>query len=173
MSTILSLGIIGAGSTSSRISKILDQQYSYYHKDPKIFSVMKISQGLVCLGKGLLSLSPLCFDKSTLIPKSIIGLFSTIFMFLDSSSSPLVSSHTYMFFMLCQSCSQKYVVCDEKIGIKVGLPVNTVGMVGEPRKISSIQTHVSPVILEEGMRAETDAPVCTSYIEDVLVLKND
>lgn len=173
MSTILSLGLIGAGTLNSRIAKVLDQQYSYYYKDSKILATLKIAQGLVSLGKGLLSISPLYFDRTTLISKNLIGLFSTVFMFLDSSVSPLVSSHTYMFFLLCQACSQKYVTCPEKISIRVGLPVNTVGVVGEPKRLSSVQTHMSPVVLNERVRAETDEPVCTSYIEDVLVLKKN
>lgn len=173
MSTIMSLGFIGAGTLNSRISKILDQQYSYYYKDSKVLPVLKISQGLVSLGKGLLSISPLHFDKTTLVAKSVIGLFSTVFIALDSSISPLVSSHPYMFFMLCQACSQKYVACSEKISIRVGNPVNTVGVVGEPRKLSSVQTHTSPVVLSEKTRAETDEDVCSSYIEDVLILKKN
>lgn len=173
MSTILSLGLIGAGTLNARAAKILDQQYSYYYKDAKVLSTLKIAQGLVSLGKGLLTISPFYFDRTTLMSKSVIGLFSTVFMFLDSSISPLVSSHTYMFFMLCQACSQKYVVCEEKISIRVGLPVNTVGVVGEPRRLSSVQTHTSPVVLNERMRAESDANVCSSYIEDVLVLRKE
>ncbi|KAM0671931.1 26S proteasome regulatory complex protein [Ordospora colligata] len=171
ISTLLSLGLIGAGTMNGRISKILEQQYSYYYKDSKILAILKIAQGLLSLGKGMLSISPLHFDKATPVSKSLIGLFSTVFMFLDSSSSPLVSSHTYLFFLISQACTPKYVVCSEKIGIRVGLPVNTVGIVGEPRRLSSIQTHTTPVVLNEKMRAETDDAVCTSYIEDVLVLK--
>ncbi|AFM98076.1 26S proteasome regulatory complex protein [Encephalitozoon hellem ATCC 50504] len=173
ISTIISLGFIGAGTLNSRINKILDQQYSYYYKDSKVLPMLKIAQGLVSLGKGLLSISPLCFDKTAFMPKNIIGLFSTVFMLLDSSISPLVSSHTYMFFLLCQACTQKYVVCSEKINIRVGHPINTVGMVGEPKKLSSVQIHTSPVVLNEKTRAETDENVCTSYIEDVLIVKKN
>ncbi|KMV66233.1 26S proteasome regulatory complex protein [Encephalitozoon cuniculi EcunIII-L] len=173
ISTIVSLGLIGAGTLNSRITKILDQQYSYYYKDSKVLPVLKIAQGLVSLGKGLLSISPLYFDKTTFMPKNTIGLFSTVFMLLDSSISPLVSSHAYMFFLLCQACTQKYVTCSEKINIRVGHPINTVGMVGEPKKLSSVQTHTSPVVLSEKIRAETDENVCSSYIEDVLILKKN
>lgn len=173
MSTILSLGLVGAGTQSARIIKTLDQQYSYYYKDSKVLATLKVAQGLVSLGKGLLSISPLHFDRTTLVPKNLIGLFSTLFMFLDSSASPLVSSHTYMFFLLCQACSQRYVVCSEKINMRVGLPVNTVGLVGDPRRLSSVQTQQTPVVLNEKLRAETDENVCSSYIEDVLVLKKD
>ncbi|ADM11316.1 26S proteasome regulatory subunit 4 [Encephalitozoon intestinalis ATCC 50506] len=173
ISTIVSLGFIGAGTLNSRITKILDQQYSYYYKDLKVLPVLKIAQGLVSLGKGLLSISPLCFDKTTFMPKNTIGLFSTVFMLLDSSISPLITSHSYMFFLLCQACTPKYVTCSEKINIRVGHPINTVGMVGEPKKLSSVQMHTSPVVLSEKTRAETDENVCSSYIEDVLILKKN
>jgi 26S proteasome regulatory subunit N1 len=173
MSTLLSLGIIGAGSLNNRIIRILDQQYSFYYKDHKVLSVLKMAQGLVSMGKGLVTLSPLYYDKSMLAPRNAVGLFSTVFMFLDSSSSPLVTDHSYLFFLLCQSCSPKYVVTSEKISMRVGIPVNTVGVVGEPRKLSSIQTHTSPIVLNEREKAETDVDACTSYIEDVVILRSD
>ncbi|KAF9764989.1 26S proteasome regulatory subunit RPN1 [Nosema granulosis] len=166
ISTIYALGIIGAGTQNGRIQKALDQQLAYFYKDPKASSVLKISQGLLNLGKGLMSLSPFFYEKSFLCPKSFIGLFATTLLFLESPSEDF-----YLFYLLVQSCTPKTIYTEKKINIRIGNPVNTVGVVGDPRRITSMQTHTTPVILGSNERAEIDEEAYTTFIEDVVVLK--
>lgn len=168
--TIFSLGVIGAGTLCGRIQKVLDSQMAYFYKDPKASSVLKISQGLLSLGKGLMSLSPFFYDKTVLLPKNFIGLFATTLLFLEPSTSPILNN-PYLFYLLVQAATPKYIYCPTKINIRVGNPVNTVGVVGDPRRISSMQTHSSPVVLGANERAEIDEETYTSYIEDVVLLK--
>ncbi|EOB13658.1 26S proteasome regulatory subunit rpn1 [Nosema bombycis CQ1] len=97
--TIFALGVIGGGTVNGRIQKILDQQFSYFYKDPKASSVLKISQGLLSLGKGMGTLSPFFYDKTVLSPKNLIGLFATTLLFLEPLNSPLLNDHPYFFYL--------------------------------------------------------------------------
>lgn len=55
-SAIFALGLIGAGTNNSRLAATLRGLASYYYKDPNQLFITRISQGLVHLGKGLMSL---------------------------------------------------------------------------------------------------------------------
>ncbi|EEQ82794.1 hypothetical protein NCER_100429 [Vairimorpha ceranae BRL01] len=172
ITSLYALGVIGAGSVSGRIQKVLDSQYSMTYKDPKAGTVLRIANGLLSLGKGLSSISYSFYDRSCIIPKNFIGLFSTTFLLLDSVSSPLLTGNTYLFYLLNQSFTPKYIYTEKKVNIRIGLPVNTVGVVGDPRRISSMQTHSTPVIINTTERAEIDEPGLTPFIEDVVILEN-
>jgi 26S proteasome regulatory subunit N1 len=171
--SLYALGIVGGGTVSGRIQKVIDSQYSQHYKDLKVSTMLRISNGLLSLGKGLSSISFLMYDKSCIVPKNFIGLFTTTFLMLDPFSSPLINGHTYLFYLLNQSFTPKYVYTKDNINIRIGIPVNTVGVVGDPRRISSMQTHSTPVILNCTEKAEIDEKSYTPYIEDVVILKNE
>ncbi|WUR02428.1 proteasome subunit RPN1 (RPN1) [Vairimorpha necatrix] len=171
--SLYALGIVGCGTVSGKIQKILDSHYSQAYKDPKLGTILRISNGLLSLGKGLSSISYSLFDKSCIIPKNFIGLFTTTFLMLDSFSSPLLSGNTFLFYLLNQSFIPKYIVTQKKTNIRIGTPVNTVGVVGDPRRITSMQTHSTPVIINGNERAEIDEMCYTSFIEDVIILKDE
>ncbi|GER46245.1 26S proteasome non-ATPase regulatory subunit, partial [Striga asiatica] len=65
---IISLGSIGAGTNNARIAGMLQNLSSYYYKMPAFYTV-RIAQGLVHLGKGLLTLSSYHSER-----KSLVGL---------------------------------------------------------------------------------------------------
>ena len=51
-------GLIGAGTNNARLAGMLRGLGSYFHKEPGMLFLVRVSQGLVHLGKGLLGLSP-------------------------------------------------------------------------------------------------------------------
>lgn len=181
LNSIMALGIVGAGTNNTRISETLEQQYSYNTKCLKAAPAIKISQGLLHLGKGTMTLSPFVFHKSTLVPKNFVGLLAAAFLLIDPDHSPMLSKYMYLNYFFVQASSLKQVVVvDEKmkyakVQLRIGEPVNNVGIVGRPRKIASVQTHNSPIILQENEMVELgeDDKICplTSYIEDVVVVK--
>jgi hypothetical protein len=59
----VSLGIIGAGTNNARIAGMLRNLSSYYYKDPSLLFCVRIAQGLVHMGKGLLTLNPYHSDR--------------------------------------------------------------------------------------------------------------
>lgn len=168
VNSLIALGIVGAGTRSSRILRILDSNYNNVYKDPRASSALIISQGLVNLGKGLFTLSPLYYEKNIVSDRSIIGLLSTIFLFIDQS---MFADHSYLCYLLSGSISPKYVTGYEG-SCKVGKPVDTVGLAGRPNKLSATVIHSLPIILNTNERAEVDDNICTAYVEDVLIKDN-
>ncbi len=51
-------GIIGAGTNNARLAGMLRSLGSYYYKEPTLLFLVRIAQGLVHMGKGLLNLAP-------------------------------------------------------------------------------------------------------------------
>ncbi|CAL5421793.1 unnamed protein product [Camellia sinensis] len=58
MAGVISLGLIGAGTNNARIAGMLRNLSSYYYKEASLLFCVRIAQGLVHLGKGLLTLAP-------------------------------------------------------------------------------------------------------------------
>lgn len=162
---LISLGIVGAGTRSSRILRILDSNYGNIYKDSRAIASLVISQGLVNLGKGLFTLSPLYYEKAVIADKPMIGLLSMLFLFFDQSLFP---DFSYLSYILTIAISPKYV-CGYEGSCRVGKPVDTVGLAGKPNKLSGAVIHTLPIILNTSEKAEVNDQVLTSYIEDVLV----
>lgn len=167
VSSLIALGIVGAGTRSSRILRVLDSNYNNVYKDSRASSALIISQGLVNLGKGLFTLSPLYYEKNIVSDRPLIGLLSTVFLFIDQS---MFTDHSYLCYFLSSSVSPKYVTGYEG-SCRVGKPVDVVGLAGRPNKLSATVIHSLPVILNTNERAQVDDSVCTAYIEDVLIKK--
>ena len=51
-------GLIGAGTNNARLAGMLRGLSSYYYKEPTLLFLVRAAQGLVHMGKGLLSLAP-------------------------------------------------------------------------------------------------------------------
>lgn len=51
-------GIIGAGTNNARLAGLLRSLSAYYAKEPAMLFLVRVAQGLVHMGKGLLTLAP-------------------------------------------------------------------------------------------------------------------
>lgn len=176
LNSIISLGVVGAGTNNTRISEILERLYSYNMKGSKLTNGLILAQGLLHLGKGTMSLSPYILHKNHLIPKNMIGLFAGLFLFLDPENSPLTNKYPFLSYLFVQSSSLKQVICVNKEMdylksiLRIGNPLNLVGVVGKPKKIASIQTHHSPIIVQENEMVECVDKGFSRFIEDVVIL---
>ncbi|XP_058189369.1 26S proteasome non-ATPase regulatory subunit 2 homolog A-like [Rhododendron vialii] len=56
MAAVISLGLIGAGTNNARIAGMLRNLSSYYYKEASLLFCVQIAQGLVHMGKGLMTL---------------------------------------------------------------------------------------------------------------------
>merc|ERR1740138_415379 len=63
LGAIYSMGIIGAGTNNARLAGLLRQLAAYYAKDANSLFMVRIAQGLLYMGKGLMSISPLHSDR--------------------------------------------------------------------------------------------------------------
>jgi len=165
--TIIALGIIGAGTRSTRILRVFDSNYNNIYKDTRAMAALVISQGLVSLGKGLFTLSPLYYHDEIIADKPVVGLLSMLFLFIDQSIFP---DFSYLCYILSMAISPKYV-CGYEGQCRIGRPVDIVGLSGRQNKLSGAVIHSLPVILNKNEKAEADDEIMTSFVEDVLVKK--
>ncbi|KAM0676649.1 proteasome regulatory particle base subunit [Binucleata daphniae] len=179
INAILATGLVGAGTNNARLQGLLEQQYTYLTKNAKASGALKIAQGLLSLGKGTLSLSPLMFDKTVINNKSIASLLC-IAMLSSGELNTLFSKHSYLLLILSQCVSNKFVVTMDEhlkfktVTIRVGRPVETAAMAGKRTGISAVVTHDSPVILQCDEKAaiyEEEGYVYNGVVEDVVIVR--
>ncbi|CDJ36389.1 26S proteasome non-ATPase regulatory subunit 2, putative [Eimeria mitis] len=89
LNAIFAMGVLGAGTNHSRIASLLRQLASYYGKDPSALFVVRLSQGLLYLGKGLLHLGALHSDRQV-ICRVALGALAIV------SYSALLMRHTIL-----------------------------------------------------------------------------
>lgn len=159
MSAIISLGLIGAGTNNARIAGMLRNLSSYYYKEAGHLFCVRIAQGLVHLGKGLLSLSPYHSDRFLLSPTRLAGLVTVLHACLDMKSTILAKHHYMLYFLVLAMQPRMLMTVDENlkplsIPVRVGQAVDVVGQAGRPKTITGFQTHSTPVLLAAGERAE-------------------
>ncbi|PHJ22004.1 26s proteasome regulatory subunit [Cystoisospora suis] len=63
LNAIFAMGIVGAGTNNARIAALLRSLASYYCKDSNALFVIRLAQGLLYMGKGLLTINPLHSDR--------------------------------------------------------------------------------------------------------------
>ncbi|CEF69124.1 26S proteasome non-ATPase regulatory subunit 2 [Strongyloides ratti] len=186
--SIFALGLISAGTNNARIVSILRQLASYYHKSETALSLVRLSQGLVHLGKGTITLNPFHSERHLLCPTALAGIISTCFSFLDSRNIAMNNRQHYLIYNLITAMNPRYMITlieddsgDKKlkqinVPVRVGQAVDVVGQAGKQRGITGFQTHTTPVLLAYGEKAElgTDEyiPVC-SQLEGLVILKKN
>ena len=70
---VVALGLVGAGTNNARLATILRNLSSYYYKEPTLLFLVRVAQGLVHMGKGLVGLSPYHTERQLLSGKREIG----------------------------------------------------------------------------------------------------
>ncbi|XP_077235192.1 26S proteasome non-ATPase regulatory subunit 2 homolog A-like isoform X2 [Tasmannia lanceolata] len=159
MSAIMSLGLIGAGTNNARIAGMLRNLSSYYYKEASLLFCVRIAQGLVHLGKGLLTLAPYHSDRFLLSPTALAGIITMLHACLDMKSIILGKYHYVLYFLVLAMQPRMLLTVDENlkpltVPVRVGQAVDVVGQAGRPKTITGFQTHSTPVLLAAGDRAE-------------------
>lgn len=176
---VLGLGLIGAGTNNSRIAGLLRSLSAYFSKDPAALFVVRLAQGLLHTGKGLITLSPYPADSKALCNRvSLGGLVTVLFACLDMKATILGKSHYLLYFLSLAMTPRMVTTVDEDLKplpvlVRVGQAVDTVGQAGRPKRITGFQTHTTPILLASGERAElaTDEYLASaSVLEGVVVL---
>jgi len=177
----LALGFIGAGTNNSRIAGNLRNLAAYYEKEPNHLFLVRIAQGLLHMGKGLVTLDP--FHSSGLLMNKVAmaGLLTVLHAALDLQHSILAKRHYLLFALACAIRPRCLITVDEEgntlpVQVRVGQAVDTVGQPGKPRTITGFQTHTTPVLLSHGERAElaTDKYIAlTPVLEGFVVLRKN
>jgi len=178
---IFSMGIIGAGTKNARLAGLLRQLAAYYAKESGALFAVRIAQGLLCAGKGLVTLNPFFSDRFLYDPVSLGSLVVFMHSLLHLKGTVLGNSH-YLLFNVVPALRPRWLVTvDEdlkeiKVPVRVGQAVDITGLIGKPKKITGFQTRTTPVLLNYTDRAElaTDEYVaCSPILEDVIVLRKN
>jgi len=168
MNAILGLGIIGAGTNNARLAKMLRDLTIYYGKENNHLFLVRISQGLLQMGKGLLTLQPTHSDRFLLSKVAIGGILTLLFSCIDMKNTILGEKHYLLYSLALAIKPRMLVTLDEKLqplktNVRVGQALDTVGVAGRPKTITGFQTHESPVLLQYKDRAELATDDYISY----------
>lgn len=96
---IIGLGLIGAGSNNSRIADLLAGLSAYNAKDPQGMFLVRIAQGLLHMGKGVLSLQPYYCDGFLLSKVGLAGIVTLMHGLLDTTNLILNKNHTLLYYL--------------------------------------------------------------------------
>ncbi|KAJ1608575.1 proteasome regulatory subunit S2 (RPN1) [Cryptosporidium canis] len=181
LNAIFALGLISAGTNNARTANLLRQLASYYGKDKHALYAVRIAQGFLYMGKGLVTVNPCHTNKLLLNPTSLVAVVTTLHLALRSKTI-LFGNYHYLLLSIVPAITPRYVVTVDtslkpvQALVRVGQMVDTVGQAGNPRKITGFQTHNTPVLLGFNERAELAAdefvPVC-SAIEDIVIIERN
>eukprot|EP00898_Chlorokybus_atmophyticus_P005084 jgi/Chlat1/5577/Chrsp369S05360 len=178
---ILGLGLVCAGTNNARVAGILRNLSSYYYKDANMLFLVRLAQGLVHLGKGLLTLNPYHHDRSLLSPTALAGLLVVLHACFDMKTTILGKYHYILYFLTTAMQPRMLMTLDEDlkplpVSVRVGQAVDVVGQAGRPKTVSGFQTHTTPVLLGAGERAEltTDKyKPLTPVLEGFVILRKN
>uniref|UniRef100_A0A2P2I8Z8 26S proteasome non-ATPase regulatory subunit 2 n=1 Tax=Hirondellea gigas TaxID=1518452 RepID=A0A2P2I8Z8_9CRUS len=178
---ILGLGLIGSGTNNSRIAKMLRHLAVYYQKEPNHLFLTRISQGLIHLGKGLVTLNPFHSDNMLLSKTAVCGLLTVIYAAMSMKTTILSTRHFILYYIVCAIRPRMLITVDENlnplpVSVRVGQAVDTVRLAGKPKRITGFQTHTTPVLLSRSERAElaSDQYVAISpVLEGFVILKKN
>eukprot|EP00667_Euglena_gracilis_P002435 EG_transcript_2436 len=181
MNAILALGLVGAGTNNARIANMLRSLANYYAKEANHLFLVRVAQGLLFMGKGLLTLNPFHSDRRLMNRSAVAGLLVVLHSCLDIKNLLLGKYHFLLFYLVTAICPRMTITLDEalepvQVSVRVGQSVDTVAVAGRPKTITGFQTHNSPVLLQLVDRAElaTDKwKALTPILEDVVILEKN
>ena len=181
MSSIFALGLVGAGTNNSKLAGNLRYLATFYagpSTQNQLF-VVRLAQGLVHMGKGLLGLSPGHSDGLMFSTVALAGLLTTIYAATDMNTFFCGKYHYFLYYLTLAMYPRMLITLDEnlepvKTQVRVGHAVDTVGQAGKPRKITGFQTHTTPVLIGHGEKVElaSEEFLClTSVLENFVILR--
>lgn len=129
---IFALGLIGAGTNNSRIAQNLRMLASYYATNPEHLFMVRMAQGLVHMGKGLLGLNPLHSDRFLFSNVSLAGIITVLYTCIDLKTFLLGKHHYFVYYLIMSVYPRMLITLNEEgeplsTQVRVGQSVDTVG----------------------------------------------
>ena len=185
-SAVIGLGLCAAGTLNAKAAQLLRQLSGsgYFQKDAEGLFNVRMAQGLVHLGKGMLGVGQ---AKSQRMVISVVGLgalLSALLPFTNPGAllhDPQGPSYLFLAGVLSAAHPRYLVTLDAEtlepsaVDVRVGQEVDVVGQAGRPKTITGFQTHSTPVLLGHKERAELAAEegqykVFAPILEDVVLI---
>jgi len=178
---ILALGIVSAGTNNSRVAGLLRQLSEFYSKEAGHIFCVRIAQGLLHMGKGLMTINPFHSDMMLLNGPALGGMLVLLHSCLDLKNTLLDKSHYLLYYLTCAMNPRMLITVNEDIElrpvtVRVGQAVETVGQAGKPKRITGFQTHTTPVLLATTERAELateEVIALSSVLEGIVIVKDN
>jgi 26S proteasome regulatory subunit N1 len=178
---IIALGVVSAGTNNSRVAGLLRQLSEFYSKEAGHVFCVRIAQGLLHMGKGLMTINPFHSDRLLLNGPALGGVLVLLHSCLDLKNTLLDKSHYLLFYLNCAMNPRMLITVDEDIEwkpttVRVGQAIETVGQAGKPKRITGFQTHTTPVLLATAERAELGTEEFLSVstvLEGIVILKKN
>lgn len=178
---IFAMGLCAGGTNNSKVASTLRSLATYYAKEPGLLFAVRIAQGLVHAGKGLVTLSPYHPDRSLPHRNALAALIAICHVSLDFKGLVLGKHHFLLYLLVAAMRPRMLITVDAElkplpVTVRVGTSVDVVGLAGRPKTITGFQTHTTPVLLQIGERAElaTDEYLpLTAVLEGVVILKKN
>lgn len=79
------------GTNNARVAQLLRHLASYYQKDSATIQIVRLSQGLLHMGKGTMTLNPYHMNRQLLCPPAIAALMTVMIAMTDVKTSTLFS----------------------------------------------------------------------------------
>lgn len=97
--SILALGLIGAGTNNSRLADMFRKLAGYYSKESQIVFCIRISQGLLYMGKGMLTIDPKYSEKFLLSKVAMAGIIIFLTALYDVGQTILAKHHYFIYYL--------------------------------------------------------------------------
>lgn len=178
---ILAMGVVSAGTNNSRVAGLLRQLSEFYSKEAGHIFCVRIAQGLLHMGKGLITLNPMHSDGMLTSGSAVGALLTILHSCLDLKNTLLDKTHYLLYYVTCAMNPRMLITVNEDLSwrpvtVRVGQAVETVGQAGKPKTITGFQTHSTPVLLGSKERAElgTEEVLSVSTVlEGIVILKDN
>merc|ERR1712232_1091096 len=178
---ILGMGIVSAGTNNSRVAGLLRQLSEFHSKEAGHIFCVRIAQGLLHMGKGLMTLNPIHSDRMLTSGPALGAMLVVIHSCLDLKNTLLDKTHYLLYYLTCAMNPRMLVTVNDDMSwrpvtVRVGQAVETVGQAGKPKTITGFQTHTSPVLLGAKERAELgteEVLTVGSILEGVVIVKDN
>ncbi|KAK2948905.1 putative 26S proteasome non-ATPase regulatory subunit 2 [Blattamonas nauphoetae] len=178
VAAMLSLGMMAAGTNNGATAKLLRELTVFHQQNPQLTFVARLALGMVHLGKGSLTLNPVCYDGKLIRLSSMVGLilFSNVIL---TSDELLLKDYPFLFFLFTPAIHPRVVTTVTPDGtfvpvsLRLGQAVDFAGLPGNPNVVTGFQTMKSPCVLQAGQRVQfvdTDHTVVTDIVDDVMVV---
>ncbi|EKX73719.1 26S proteasome regulatory subunit 2, putative [Theileria equi strain WA] len=178
---ILALGIVGAGTNNSRINVLLQNIARCNSRDMTLMFVLRLAVGLLFMGKGTTTLTPLR-SEGFLLNKVALGGLLVVLMASLNLRNTIVDKMPYVLLYVALAIKPRWLITLTpdlellQIPVRVGNIVETIGTAGKQRKISGFQTHKTPVLVGVAERAELaneEYISCTPFLEGIVIVEKN
>lgn len=109
MNSIFSLGLVSAGTNNSRLGGQFRQLAAYYSEETNPLLIVRIAQGLLHMGKGLMTLNPIHSGGFLASNVSLAGTLISLLSFTEVETL-ICGKHQFLLYSLCLSMTPRMVM---------------------------------------------------------------